>query len=256
MLLPTELYWLVLMLSILVGSFHSRIIYRLPPNIDSSINAYAYLCSPKSHCPLCQHNLKIWHTIPLLSFIALKGRCYFCHARISGLYPLTESLTTVLTYFCLTFYGVTLQALSLCLFFLFSLPLIIIDFKHYLLPDTLNYLLLWLGLLQSTAHVFCSPTSAIIGSLSGYGLLYIPAKIMGGIKKQSVMGHGDFKLCAALGAWLGLANIIYLILMAAIIGIIASLPKLIQNKTTQFVIPFGPCLIVAAVSLLIFKGTG
>ena len=191
-LIQTYLY--TVMLGLCVGSFLNVVIYRMPKillqgwrnecaemlELPVAANETTYqvlnLSLPTSHCPQCHHSITAWQNIPVLSFLWLKGRCYFCKARIAWRYPLVELVGALLALAAVVAFGVTLKAFAAMIFSWVMIVLIFIDIDYLILPDDLTLLLLWVGLLLSCLGVFITPRAAIIGASVGYGFLWMLAR--------------------------------------------------------------------------------
>jgi leader peptidase (prepilin peptidase) / N-methyltransferase len=231
-------YVVTLMVGLCLGSFLNVVIYRLPRELG--------IVFPGSACPHCKQALKWRHNIPVLSFIFLKGKCAFCHQKISLRYPAVEIITALTGLFLLWKFGLTLSFGASSLFSLILIALIFIDLEHQLLPDILTLPLLWLGLMASLLPVFTDAHSAIIGAVAGYLSLWCVAKAYEYFTHREGMGHGDFKLLAALCAWTGWQGLLPIILIASIAGSIIGISLLITKKVnSKTPIPFGPFLAVA-----------
>ncbi len=235
------------------------------------------LCWPPSYCPHCQQRLYWWHNIPLISFILLKGRCYFCNKAISPRYPLIELITALITVllFVLVHQVMQLGSLALSAVYLFAWTLIAvaaIDWKTQLIPDELSYLLLWSGLFYNgVSHFLITPRLAILGAMAGYLLLWIIANVYKMTRKQDGIGYGDCKLLAALGAWLGVWQLPQLLLVSSILALCFVLLEAIFNHAGwrasglqpvqdgqrlklldgQRRLPFGPFLVIAGLMRLV-----
>ncbi|HFE38621.1 MAG TPA: prepilin peptidase [Gammaproteobacteria bacterium] len=258
-------------LGLLVGSFLNVVIYRLPIMLerewreqcveflaDDEANQLELaarepqhkrfdLIAPGSHCPKCQKRLRAWENIPLLSYLAQGRKCRHCGETISLRYPFVELLTGVLSFIITWHFGFSEQAAAGLLFTWLLISLSFIDYDTQLLPDVITVPMLWIGLLLSLFTVYVDPASSIIGAIAGYLALW---SVFHGFKLatgKEGMGYGDFKLLAAMGAWLGWKMLPSIILLSsfagAIIGIGLVLLKL-QNKEKP--IPFGPYLAIAA----------
>ena len=250
-------------IAICVGSFLNVVIARLPEMLDKQYKDQACdildLSPPdiegglsenihrRSACPACHQPLKPWHNIPLISFIFLRGKCSFCHSKISLLYPSVEFISGLLVFLTLYYFGITPAALLLCLMYFFLIPLAAIDLKHFMLPDNLTLPLLWLGLLINCAFVFSSPMQAILGAVLGYGILWIVFWLFKLITKKEGMGYGDFKLMAALGAWFGAPSLLFLIFTSAVIGIVFAIVTSLIKRQGASMIPFGPSIALAGI---------
>jgi len=238
---------------LLWGSFTNVLIYRLPRMVMAAHEAQDPqtsrfdVCFPASHCPHCQTPLKIWHNIPVLSFIGLRGRCGVCGQAIAWTYPLVELATGLLWAGCAWRWGLTLEGLSWALFFAALLGLSIIDSQTTLLPDALTQPLLWLGLIASAnAWVTLPLTHAVWGAVAGYASLWSVATVFEYFKGKEGMGAGDFKLLAALGAWLGPLALIPLVMLASTGGALVGLLLLWRRQLrADGYLPFGPFLALA-----------
>lgn len=247
--------------SLLIGSFLNVLIYRLPrmmetewaeecrlylglktPDERDKLN----LCLPMSHCPQCKVPIRPWHNIPLLSYWWLRGKCAFCHAAISMRYPLVEALTMGLSCYVVGHFGLTSIGMFALLFTWVAIALTFIDLDHHLLPDYLTLFLLWVGLVASIGHVFCSSEDAILGAVAGYFVFALTQAIFGLITGKLGMGRGDFKFLAAIGAYVGWQLLPFVILLASFAGIIFTVVHmLIRRQYKSVPLPFGPYLAVA-----------
>ncbi len=253
---------------LLFGSFLNVVILRFPRQLewDWKQQARELLEIPateeprppgfivqRSHCYACKRELAAWENIPLLSWIALRGKCRTCKTPISAQYPLVELLMGLLCVFAVWQFGLGIEAFALIVFSGLLLALSGIDIHTTLLPDQLTYPLLWIGLLLSLGTVFVGPVDAILGALVGYLSLwsvYWAFKLLTG---KEGMGHGDFKLLAALGAWMGYTAILPIVLISAVVGaIIGSLWLVIKSKDGATPIPFGPYLALAGLIWMYF----
>jgi leader peptidase (prepilin peptidase) / N-methyltransferase len=271
-MMPETLYFIAIGLgSLLIGSFLNVVIYRLPRMLkaewrtecelllklstpDKTKQPAFNLCLPRSSCPQCNHIIPWWHNIPLLSFLILKGRCAACQHRISWQYPLVECLSLLLSLVAAWYFGLTPSLVFALLFIWTLICLTAIDVQHQLLPDGLTLGLLWLGLLANTLHIFAPLQSAVLGAVIGYLILWLVMKGFYLLTGKIGMGHGDFKLLAALGAWFGWSLLPTLLLIASVLGAIVGiiyLKKTKQSKETP--IPFGPFLCLAGFFVLFFK---
>ncbi|TAM00001.1 MAG: prepilin peptidase, partial [Rhodanobacter sp.] len=230
---PTVWIALAAVLGLLVGSFLNVVILRLPARMAASWRREARdvleleadieplppgIVREPSHCPQCKHPLSAADNIPLFSWLLLRGRCRYCKARISIQYPLVELLGGVLSAVVVWKFGPTWVALAGLLLTWVLIAAAGIDFRTQLLPDQLTLPLLWLGLLLSLPPMFVGAQAAIIGAAIGYVSLwsvYWAFKLLTG---KEGMGHGDFKLLAALGAWMGPVALLPTILLSSLIG--------------------------------------
>jgi len=261
---PLILFLLTGILGLCIGSLLNVIVYRLPVMMQQQWRAECLeylalpqqpeqttttpvnLFTPRSHCPHCKHSLAIWQNIPLLSYCLLRGRCAYCTKPISVRYPLLELFTAVLSVFVVWMFAYSWESLYALIFTWSLLCLACIDLDHHMLPDLVTLPLLWLGLLLSTASVFSNSYDAIIGAAVAYGSLWLFIKLFKCLTGKDGMGHGDFKLFAMFGAWLGWQVLPFIITFAAIVGSIVGIIFLLctrQGKNTP--IPFGPFLAIS-----------
>lgn len=261
---PLIVYPFAGLLGLVIGSFLNVVIHRLPlmlfehwrkeeENEEFRVPPRQLdLAFPASHCPQCQQPIRLVNNIPLFSYIKLRGKCADCGAPISLRYPIVEALTALITLIITYQFGITWQCLA-ALFFSWSLiALCFIDFEHQLLPDAITLPLLWLGLIISTANLFVDSTQAIIGAAIGYGLLWSVYTLFKAFTGKEGMGFGDFKLLAAIGAWVGWTQLPFVILFSSIVGLVVGVTQIKRKKLErQQAIPFGPYLALAGlVSLL------
>lgn len=216
-----------------------------PPEISDEIKTLN-LSSPGSACPKCSHKIRAWENIPVLSYLLLKGRCSSCHDTISIRYPLVEFFTAILSLVVAVKLGVTWETLAALVFTWTLIALTLIDLDKQLLPDSMTLPLMWLGLLLSFFTIFTDTQSSLIGAMSGYLVLWSVFQIFRLVTGKEGMGFGDFKLLAALGAWMGWTLLPMIILLSSVVGSIIGITMIItgQNKRQQ-TIPFGPYLAIA-----------
>lgn len=253
----------VFIVSLMVGSFLNVVIYRLPIMMERSwkqeFTAYFQpdqvqsekqttfnLVKPDSTCPNCQHKIRAWENIPLISWLWLKGKCSNCKTTISIRYPSVELITGLLSLMVAWHFGFGAQAFAGIFLTWCLVAMTFIDLDKMLLPDQITLPLLWLGLLLSASEVYVSPTDAIIGAAAGYLCLwsiYWAFKLLTG---KEGMGYGDFKLLGALGAWLGWQQLPIVILLSSFVGAIIGITYLsVKGKEHSQPIPFGPYLAIA-----------
>ncbi len=262
------------LLGLIVGSFLNVVIYRLPRIIQQEweeecqhtaplpLNAPSHydlthfsLLFPASHCPFCQHPLSWWENIPLVSFLLQKGHCRHCHAKIAWHYPLIELTSLIGSIVIALYFKISPQTLMACLFFWILLSAVVIDFKHQLLPDLLNYILLWCGLLYNTQPTGWSPLpDAVIGAVAGYLSLWTLYWIFKILTKKEGMGYGDFKLFAALGAWFGWQSLPSMLFLAGLGASLFGISMILLNKFDRHTpMPFGPFLAFGGGMTLFFQ---
>ena len=243
---------LVFGLGLLIGSCVNVLIHRLPRMImaepTTPEHAQRYnLCWPASHCPHCHTPLKVWHNIPLLSFAWLKGRCNFCQHEISAQYPLVELTTGLIWLLSVWYWGLNVTGFCWAGFTTVLLALSVIDYQTTLLPDDLTLGLLWGGLLASTLGWLPLPMhQAVWGAVIGYTFLWTVAAAFERVTGKQGMGAGDFKLLAALGAWLGPLALLPVIMLASLSGAAVGLIlKCSHRLRDDGYLPFGPFLAIA-----------
>lgn len=254
------LYVSVAVLSLAVGSLLNVIIYRLPLMLKAGMEAECrYLLNledisdktinlffPRSFCPSCKTSLKIWHNIPVLSYLLLRGRCQHCQHPISFRYPLVELLTCVLSVYASWYFGFNLTLVFVLLFLWILIPLFFIDVDHQLLPDCLTQPLLWLGLFVNINASFISLPGAVLSAAGAYMALWVFIKLFYLITGKIGMGNGDFKLFAAFGAWFGWTQLPMILLFSSSVGALCGVIYLkLHNKSKDTPMPFGPFLCVA-----------
>ncbi len=214
---------------------------------------------PRSHCASCQHTLPWYHTIPLLSFLFLRGRCGFCQASIPKKTWHLEWLTALLCLIPILLLGWQPHAFALMLLYVALLTLTVIDIEHRLLPDTFTLSLLWLGLIGQLMPGLMpiSPQEAITGAVMGYAFPWLISFVFEKIRRKTGLGLGDAKLLAALGAWGGPLCAIITLFIAAISCLLATLPLLIKGKISRTtLIPFGPFIAWAGALLITLQWMG
>jgi len=260
-LYPLLYYFALFLFGAIVGSFLNVVIYRLPImlqrewreqaldflDLDPDPPAETFnLLKPRSRCGHCGHQITALENIPLVSYLALGGRCSACKARISPRYPLVEFFTGVVSIVVGWHFGVTLQAAAALLFTWSLIALAGIDLEHKLLPDDITLPLLWLGLLLSLFDVFVDLQASVIGAMAGYLSLWIVYKLFKRLTGKEGMGYGDFKLLAAAGAWLGWQPLFIVILASSAVGAVVGITMILLKFTERGThIPFGPYLAAA-----------
>jgi leader peptidase (prepilin peptidase) / N-methyltransferase len=258
---PDVLLLVTAFFALFIGSFLNVVIYRLPRMMERSWSEECRiylglkpqaeteklnLCLPLSHCPECKKPIRPWHNIPLLSYLWLHGKCAYCKAHITIRYPLVEALTCIVSVYVVWKFGFTWQALAALFFAWICICLTFIDLDHHLLPDQLTLLLLWLGLFFSLFSIFTQSHDAIMGAIAGYLIFAATQWIFEWATGKTGMGQGDFKLLAALGAYLGWQMLPLIILLASITGVIFALTHmLIKRNFKSTPLPFGPYLALA-----------
>lgn len=250
------------LLGLLVGSFLNVVILRLPIMLQNAWQAETIpitpqpafnLCFPTSHCPRCQHKIAWFDNIPCLSYIYLRGLCRHCRQKISVRYPMVECLTALLSVIVALQFGVTWTTLAGLIFTWILVAITFIDIDHTLIPDDLTLPSLWLGLFISLFEVFQTPSSAILGTISGYLILWSVYWIFKGCTGKEGMGYGDFKLLAMLGAWLGWQALPLIILSSSCLGTLVGISLILFRKQDKNIpIPFGPFLAIGGFIALVW----
>ncbi|WP_160288286.1 prepilin peptidase [Pseudomonas knackmussii] len=249
------------LLGLLVGSFLNVVIHRLPKMLQLDWEQQARdtlalphpekhetynLILPNSHCPHCDHEIRPWENIPVVSYLALRGKCSSCKAPISARYPLIEVATALLSGFVAWHFGFTWQAGAMLLLSWGLLAMSMIDVDHQLLPDALVLPLLWLGLIVNAFGLFTSLSDALWGAVFGYLSLWSVFWLFKLVTGKEGMGYGDFKLLAMLGAWGGWQVLPLTILLSSLVGAVLGVIMLrLRNAESGTPIPFGPYLAIA-----------
>lgn len=255
--------WLALsvVLGLCIGSLLNVVAHRLPIMMQRAWDADLAeaqgrepeelprfgLFLPASHCPACKTPLKAWQNIPVLSYLILRGKCGHCHSHVSLRYPLIELVCAAL--FLAVAYQHPPSALALALmgFTASLLVLAVIDLDTYLLPDSITLPLLWAGLLFNMLTETVPLASAVSGAALGYCILWLIYQLFKLATGKEGMGYGDFKLLAAIGAWLGVTSLFSVVLFASVSGIVFGLIiQTIRGKKKTDAFPFGPCLVMGA----------
>ncbi|MFP4278332.1 MAG: prepilin peptidase [Wenzhouxiangella sp.] len=261
----------VFVLGLLVGSFLNVVILRLPPRLmqdwrlqcqellelkvdDNTAEPAPGLVKPRSRCPQCGSGIAWYDNIPLLSWLLLRARCRQCGARIGIRYPLVELATGLLSVWVVAHFGPGPEGLSALVLTWALIAATGIDFDHQLLPDQITLPLLWAGLLINLNwQLFASLEDAVIGAVAGYLLLWSVFHLFKLATGKEGMGYGDFKLLAALGAWLGWQLLPVIILLASLVGaIVGILMMIIARRGKDIPIAFGPYLAAAGFIALLY----
>jgi leader peptidase (prepilin peptidase)/N-methyltransferase len=239
------------------GSFLNVVIHRLPRMMEREWEAQCAelrgekppaaarynLAFPRSACPACGHRLNALENIPLLSYVVLRGKCSACGAAIGLRYPVVEAVTAALTAYCAWRFGFSWVALGAMLFTWSLIALACIDIDTQLLPDSITLPLLWAGLLFNFRGAFVDLPAAVLGAVAGYLVLWTVYWLFKLATGKEGMGFGDFKLLAAIGAWLGWKMIPFVILASSLVGAVVGIALMIFARRGRDVpIPFGPYL--------------
>ena len=255
---------------LVIGSFLNVVIHRLPIMMEREWRAQCEeitqnppeqelpegrfdLVAPRSRCPSCGTEIKAWQNIPVISYLLLGGKCAQCKESISARYPLVELMTAILAAVAAWRFGVGWEAAIAVVMTLALVPIAMIDAETQLIPDSIVLPLMWIGLAMSLCHpmtgadtLFIAPQDAIVGAMAGYLSLWTVYQLFKLITGKEGMGYGDFKLLAALGAWLGWQQLPLIILMSAVVGAIVGIALMAFRSHERSVpIPFGPYLAAA-----------
>ena len=258
-----------LVLGLLVGSFLNVVIYRVPKMMerdwqnqcrefiasDSNLAALPEddkqqepfnLMVPASTCPHCGHKIRAWENIPVVSYLLLKGKCSSCKSGISARYPIIELATGLLSVAVIYYVGINWNGLAALAFTWSLIALTMIDIDTYLLPDDITLPLLWAGLIVNSLSGFTDLPSAVWGAIAGYLSLWSVYKLFKLLTGKEGMGYGDFKLLAALGAWMGWQMLPQIILLSSLVGAAIGISMIvIRGRDKNIPIPFGPYLAIA-----------
>lgn len=258
---PVAFTLLIGVIGLLVGSFLNVVIYRLPIMIkrewrkdclefleleNNTPTDVFNLALPASNCPNCGTKIRAWQNIPVLSYVWLRGKCANCKTPISARYPVVELLTAILSMIVGWHFGFGWQAAAGLILTWVLITLSLIDLNTQLLPDVIVLPMLWLGLIASLFNIFTDSSTSIIGAAAGYLALWSVYQSFKLFTGKEGMGHGDFKLLAMLGAWLGWQYLGLIILLSSVVGAFIGITLISLNKQSRDVpIPFGPYLAIA-----------
>ena len=264
--LPWFFVGTVLVIGTMVGSFLNVVIHRLPKMMENDWRQQCVeflhpegaeraavtssprynLVVPRSACPSCGHKISAIENVPLVSYVFLRGKCRACKAPISIRYPLVEALTGLASAFAAWHFGAGWTAAFAILFIWALVALTFIDADTTLLPDDITLPLLWLGLLVNLGGTFTQTGSAVIGAVAGYLILWLVYWAFKLLTGKEGMGYGDFKLLAAIGAWLGWQMLPLVILLSAVVGTVVGIAGiLLHGREKGAKLPFGPYLATA-----------
>ena len=273
---PITLLGAVVLLGLIVGSFLNVVAYRLPIMMELAwraqcaeldpnavpVPAHARngrfdLAWPPSTCPSCGQRIAAIHNVPVLSYLALRGRCAGCGYRISLRYPSVETAAAILGVVVAYAFGPTWQTVAALGFTWSLLALTLIDLDHKLLPDSITLPLLWAGVVIAAFPVCDKPLftdlhSSVVGAVAGYLSLWTVYQLFKLITGKEGMGYGDFKLLAAIGAWLGWQKLPLVILLSAVVGSVVGVGLIAGGRSRHVPIPFGPYLAAAGWVALVF----
>ena len=252
---------------LLIGSFLNVVVYRLPVMAQRELDNYIAheagkdlphpdrfnLMVPRSACPHCGHQITALENIPIVSWLFLRGKCSACKAPISPRYPIVEAVTGLLSAVLVWHFGSGWLGLASLAFAYFLIAMTLIDYDTKTLPDDLTYPLLWLGLLVNLNGTIVPLRDAVIGAMAGYLALWAVYWLFKLATGKEGMGYGDFKLLAALGAWMGWAMLPTIIIMSSVVGAIVGISLIVfAGRDRNNHIPFGPYLAAAGMIALLY----
>jgi leader peptidase (prepilin peptidase)/N-methyltransferase len=252
---------------LLIGSFLNVVVHRLPIMRQREIDNYIAdkegkplpfpdrynLMVPRSACPHCGHQITALENIPIVSWLALRGKCSSCKAPISARYPIVEAVSGILSGLLIWHFGSGWLGLATLVFTYLLISMTLIDVDHKELPDDLTYPLLWLGLLINLDGGLVPLREAVLGAVGGYMVLWVVARAYQLVRGQIGMGEGDFKLLAALGAWFGWKMLPAIILLSSLVGALIGITMILIGRTKKGQhIPFGPYLAGAGMIALFY----
>jgi leader peptidase (prepilin peptidase)/N-methyltransferase len=255
------------LLGLVVGSFLNVVIHRLPRMMQAQWEAQAAeidgraapehppfnLWRPPSQCPSCGARVAPWHNIPIVSYLLLRGRCANCEGRISPRYPVVEGLTALLSSWVALHFGWGAAGAGALVLVWFLVAMSFIDADTTLLPDSMTLPLLWAGLLLNLNAVYVPLPDAVIGASAGYLVLWLVYWAFKLATGREGMGYGDFKLLAALGAWLGWKMLLPIVLLSSLAGAVLGIGLILLARHGRNVpIPFGPYLAIAGFTALLY----
>ena len=264
---PIFLTLAALVVGLCVGSFVNVVIHRLPKMLERGWEAQCAelrgdvpaesptynLIVPRSACPTCGHRIGALENIPLVSWVALRGHCSSCKTRIPVRYPIVGVLGGLVAAYAIWRYGLTPRGVGACLLLWALLALTMIDFDTQLLPDDVTLPLVWAGLLFNLWGVFAPLPDAVIGAVAGYLSLWTVYWLFKLIRGKEGMGYGDFKLLAALGAWLGWQMLPLIVLLSSVVGAVIGIALIVfKGRDHSVPMPFGPYLAIAGAIALFF----
>ena len=260
----------VTLVGLCVGSFLNVVIHRVPKMMERGWEAQAAeirgetpppldsynLVVPRSACPSCGHGIGALENVPVASWLFLKGRCSACGTPISSRYPLVEVLGAALALAAFWRFGVTWQAAAACVFLWTLTALTFIDFDTQYLPDNLTLPLVWAGLIVNMFELFVPLRTAVIGAVAGYLSLWSVYWLFKLIRGKEGMGYGDFKLLAALGAWLGWQVLPVIVLLSSVVGAAIGIVLIVfKGRDHSVPMAFGPYLAIAGAFALFLGPT-
>jgi leader peptidase (prepilin peptidase)/N-methyltransferase len=260
---------IALVVGLCVGSFLNVVVHRLPRMMERewraqcaelrgegvpSENPPRYnLAVPRSTCPSCGHAIGVLENIPIVSWLALRGACSSCHRPISIRYPIVEALGGLFAAYAIWRFGLTWKGAAACVMLWSLVALTFIDFDTQLLPDSLTLPLLWAGLVVNLFGLFVPLADAVIGAVAGYLALWLVYWLFRLVRGKEGMGYGDFKLLAAIGAWLGWQMLPLVVLVSSVVGAAIGITLMVfKRRDHNIPLAFGPYLAIAGVIALFY----
>jgi len=255
---------------LMIGSFLNVVIHRVPQMMQRESDNYVAeesgkplphtdrynLMVPRSACPHCGHQITAMENVPVISYVVLGGKCSACKAPISARYPIVELLTGVLSFVLVWHFGSGIAGLATLAFAYLLIAMTFIDADTQLLPDDLTFPLLWLGLLVNLNGTFVPLQEAVVGAAAGYLVLWAVYWLFKLATGKEGMGYGDFKLLAALGAWLGWKMLPVIVLLSSLVGAVVGISMIVfASHGRDKPIPFGPYLAAAGLLALLYGKT-
>jgi leader peptidase (prepilin peptidase)/N-methyltransferase len=252
---------------LLIGSFLNVVVYRLPVMAQRELDNYIAheagkdlphpdrfnLMVPRSACPHCGHRITSLENIPIVSWLVLRGKCSACKAPISARYPVVEAVTGALSAVLIWHFGTGWLGLASLAFAYFLIAMTLIDYDTKTLPDDLTYPLLWLGLLVNLNGTIVPLRDAVIGAMAGYMALWAVYWLFKLATGKEGMGYGDFKLLAALGAWMGWTMLPTIVILSSVVGAVVGISLIVfARRDRNNPIPFGPYLAAAGMIALLY----
>jgi leader peptidase (prepilin peptidase)/N-methyltransferase len=256
-----------LLFGLLIGSFLNVVIHRMPIMMQREFDdACAENCGkepvhkdkytlsvPRSACPHCGHHITALENIPVISYLALRGKCSGCKAKISKRYPAIELASGLMAALLIWTFGSGYTGLGVAVFGFLLLAMTFIDLDTQFLPDDLTYPLLWLGLIVNLDGALVPLRDAVLGAVAGYMALWSVNALYKLVRKHDGMGNGDFKLLGALGAWMGWQMLPAIILLSSVVGaVIGILMIALRKQDSETRIPFGPYLTGAGLLAMLY----
>ena len=260
---------IALVVGLCVGSFLNVVVHRLPKMMEREWRAQCAelrgegvpnedpprynLAVPRSTCPGCGHAIGVLENIPIVSWLALRGACSSCHRPISIRYPIVEALGGLLAAYAIWRFGLTWKGAAACVMLWTLVALTFIDFDTQLLPDSLTLPLLWTGLVVNLFGLFVPLADAVVGAIAGYLALWLVYWLFRLIRGKEGMGYGDFKLLAAIGAWLGWQMLPLVVLVSSVVGAAIGITLMVfKRRDHNIPLAFGPYLAIAGVIALFY----